>query len=93
MGRSVSFLIAATTWSALAVGAGIDQHDAVGSDLDADVAAGAGDHIEIRPHLDDVKIGGLARMAPAASRPRITIHFTVLRLFPQAEISYPILAK
>ncbi len=39
-------------------GARVDNHHAIGSHLKADVAAGAGDHIEIRPHLQDFKMRG-----------------------------------
>ena len=37
----------------LRLGAGVDDDEPVGANLDADVGAGAGDHVEVRPHLHD----------------------------------------
>ena len=37
---------------------GIDDHHAIVSDLDADVAAGAGDHVEVRAQLEHFEIAG-----------------------------------
>src|SRR4029077_7993788 len=34
---------------------GIDQHDAIRANLDADVSTRAGDHVEVLAHLDDVE--------------------------------------
>ena len=68
MGCGVSFLIAATTGVGARRRARIHDDDAVLADLDADVAAGTGDHEEIRPKLQDFEVAG-RRAGRAAGAP------------------------
>ena len=54
---------------------GIDDHDPIRSGLDGDIAAGAGDHVEVRPQLDHFEAAGflLADLLPLRCWARITL--------------------
>ena len=61
IGCGVIFLMAAMVLSACSSDAVVDHDGAVAPELHGDVRAGAGNHVHVRPDLNDIQIALSAR--------------------------------